>query len=148
MKKIESLPQAKLLLASLRSVGYSDKTAIADIIDNSITANANEICIEYDWPKQAISITDNGYGMGFDELIENMRIGSSDPEKIRDDNDLGRFGMGMKTAAFALARRLTVITKKDGILSNAVWDLDLIPDIELIHFVETLLFPGKQYRGA
>lgn len=150
MKKIESLPQAKLLLASLRSVGYSDQTAIADIIDNSITANATEIRIEYDWPKKSISIIDDGYGMGFDELIENMRIGSSDPEKVRDDTDLGRFGMGMKTAAFALARRLTVITKKDCVLSNAVWDLDMIPDIGwnlLCMENDELLYYSEKIKG-
>ena len=58
-----------------------------------------------------------------------MRIGSSDPNDYRDENDLGRFGMGMKTAAFSLGKRLTVVTKTDEIVSNAVWDLDQIPQI-------------------
>lgn len=31
---IQSIPEAKLLLASLRSVGYTEETAIADIVDN------------------------------------------------------------------------------------------------------------------
>ena len=62
-------------------------------------------------------------------LIENMRIGSSDPNKIRDEYDLGRFGMGMKTAAFSLGKKLTVVTKSDSVVSNASWDLDQIPAI-------------------
>ena len=67
--------------------------------------------------------------MSEEALIENMRIGSSDPRKIRNKNDLGRFGMGMKTAAFSLGKKLTVITKSDYIISNASWDLDQIPEI-------------------
>ena len=99
-KIIESIPEARLLLMSLRSVGYTEETAVADIIDNSISAGANEIKIFFDWIKQRILIIDNGIGMDSDSLIKNMRIGSADPHEIRASTDLGRFGMGMKTAAF------------------------------------------------
>lgn len=126
---ISSIPEAKLLLASLRSVGYNEETAIADIIDNCISANAHNVKIYFDWDKKRILISDDGTGMGEKELIDNMRIGSSDPSKIRNEDDLGRFGMGMKTAAFSLGKRLTVITKSDSIVSNASWDLDQIPKI-------------------
>ena len=126
---IQSIPEARLLLASLRSVGYSEETAIADIIDNCITAEANIIDILFDWEHKRILIVDDGRGMTAENLIKNMRIGSSDPNDYRDENDLGRFGMGMKTAAFSLGKRLTVVTKTDEIVSNAVWDLDQIPQI-------------------
>lgn len=126
---IQSIPEAKLLLASLRSVGYNEETAIADIIDNCISAQAHEIKIQFDWEKKRIVISDDGFGMNEKDLIENMRIGSSDPSKIRGKDDLGRFGMGMKTAAFSLGKKLTVITKSDSVVSNASWDLDLIPEI-------------------
>ena len=126
---IQSIPEAKLLLASLRSVGYNEETAIADIIDNCISAQAHEIKIQFDWEKKRIVISDDGFGMNEKDLIENMRIGSSDPSKIRGKDDLGRFGMGMKTAAFSLGKKLTVITKSDSVVSNAAWDLDLIPEI-------------------
>lgn len=126
---IQSIPEAKLLLASLRSVGYSEETAIADIIDNCITATAKEIEIIFDWDKKRILILDDGLGMTAENLVKNMRIGSADPNEYRDENDLGRFGMGMKTAAFSLGKRLTVITKAEGVVSNAVWDLDKIPHI-------------------
>lgn len=129
VKKVQSIPEARLLLASLRSVGYNEETAIADIIDNCISAHAHEINIQFDWKKQRIVISDDGFGMSDKALIENMRIGSSDPCKIREDDDLGRFGMGMKTAAFSIGKKLTVITKSNSIVSNASWDLDSIPEI-------------------
>lgn len=127
--KIESIPEARLLLASLRSVGYNEETAIADIVDNCISAQAHKINIQFDWEKKRIVIADDGLGMSEKNLIENMRIGSSDPSKIRSKDDLGRFGMGMKTAAFSLGKRLTVVTKSNFAVSNASWDLDQIPEI-------------------
>lgn len=126
---IQSIPEARLLLAALRSVGYNEETAIADIVDNCISAQAHKINIQFDWEKKRIVIADDGFGMSEKELIENMRIGSSDPSKIRAKDDLGRFGMGMKTAAFSLGKKLTVITKSDYVVSNASWDLDQIPII-------------------
>ena len=126
---IPSIPEARLLLASLRSVGYTEETAVADIIDNCISAHANHIDICFDWNNKRILIIDDGNGMAAADLIENMRIGSSDPEQARSEDDLGRFGMGMKTAAFSLGKMLTVVTKTDGVVSNAVWDLDKIPQI-------------------
>ncbi len=121
---IESIPEARLLLMSLRSIGYSEETAIADILDNSISADATEIKVAFSWDNEYIMIVDNGIGMTKENLVSNMRIGSSDPGEIRPQKDLGRFGMGMKTAAFALGKRFTVITKRNGQYSNATWDLD------------------------
>ena len=62
-EKIQSIPEARLLLASLRSVGYNEETAIADIIDNCISAQAHEIKIQFDWEKKRIVILDDGIGM-------------------------------------------------------------------------------------
>lgn len=121
-----SIPDAHLLLSSLRAVGYIEETAIADIVDNCISAEATEINIEFDWNNKRISILDNGIGMDSEELFKSMRIGSSNPNEQRKHYDLGRFGMGMKTAAFSLGKRLTVITKKDGVEANACWDLDYV----------------------
>ena len=61
-EKIQSIPEARLLLASLRSVGYNEETAIADIIDNCISAQAQEIQIQFDWEKKRIVISDAGFG--------------------------------------------------------------------------------------
>lgn len=129
IKTVPSTPQAELLLHSLRSVGYSEESAIADIVDNAISASANEIRITFDWEKQEVSIIDNGEGMEKDELYKNMQIGSSDPSASRSSKDLGRFGMGMKTAAFSLGRKVTVVTTKNNKMSNASWDLDKVGNL-------------------
>lgn len=133
MSTFESIPKASLLLHSLRSVGYSEESAIADIVDNSISAHASEIKIDFSWENQEIVIVDNGLGMDKDSLYENMKIGSSDPNDARDDYDLGRFGMGLKTASLSLGKQLVVVTKKEGITSNASWDLDKVDNCAVAH---------------
>lgn len=121
-----SIPDAYLLLSSLRAVGYIEETAIADIVDNCISAGASEIRITFDWDNKRISIFDNGTGMDRKDLYESMKIGSSDPTQIRELDDLGRFGMGMKTAAFSIGKKLDVVTKKNNEIARACWDLDYI----------------------
>ncbi len=123
---ITSIPSANILLSSLRSVGYTPETAIADIADNSLSAKASIIDITFDWLKQRIIISDNGEGMNRSELLSSMSIGSSDPLNDRSIHDLGRFGMGMKTASFSLGKKLTVLSKTNDEISNACWDLDYV----------------------
>jgi len=126
-------PNPKSTINSYRSFGYNLSTAIADIVDNSISANANIIEINYKWDgiNSYISILDNGIGMNLEELIQAMTPGSKDPEEIRNENDLGRFGMGLKTASFSQCKRLTVVTKKRGYnLIKRCWDIDYINQVE------------------
>lgn len=127
-QQIDLIPDAHLLLSSLRSVGYKAETAIADIIDNCISAHADEIHVDFIWNESAsqILIYDDGVGMSKEDLIASMKIGSTDPNAMREMDDLGRFGMGMKTAAFSLGKKLIVCTKTENELSNACWDLDFI----------------------
>ena len=75
-KTYELMPNAKMLLSSLRSVGYTEETAIADIVDNSISSGANTIQLYFDWDDQTILIADNGKGMQKKELLDSMKIGS------------------------------------------------------------------------
>ena len=122
-------PKPKSTINSYRSFGYNLSTAIADIIDNSISANANEISIEYKWNGQNsfISIFDNGTGMNKEELVLAMTPGSKDPDEERNEKDLGRFGMGLKTASFSQCKRLTCITKKENYSTiKRCWDIDFI----------------------
>ncbi|WP_417784702.1 ATP-binding protein [Tenacibaculum sp.] len=126
-------PSPKSTINSYRSFGYNLSTAIADIVDNSISASANIVEVDYKWDgeKSFISVIDNGNGMDLKELIEAMTPGSKDPEEIRRENDLGRFGMGLKTASFSQCKRLTVITKKKGYKTiKRCWDIDYINQIE------------------
>ena len=114
----------------MRDIGYSLETAIADIIDNSITANASrvEILVDTNAELPVLGILDNGKGMSREELFDAMRLGSTSPRDVRSKTDLGRFGLGLKTASFSQCRELTVISKQKGELSGAVWDLDVVSE--------------------
>src|SRR5665811_1901042 len=95
-------PSASTLSASMRDIGYTLEAAVADLIDNSITANATKVDIICDLTHNpTMAIIDNGKGMNPDELILAMRHGSTSPAKKRAANDLGRFGLGLKTASFS-----------------------------------------------
>ena len=124
-----AVPEASSMIETFRAIGYNIETAIADIIDNSISANAKNICINFEWKgsKTWLSIKDDGIGMNDAELIQAMRPGSKNPLQERNQKDLGRFGLGLKTASFSQARRLTVISKKADCGSVFwTWDLDFV----------------------
>jgi hypothetical protein len=118
-------PSAASLTASLRDLGYSLETAIADLIDNSISAEATDVQIFCDMSRSApvLVIADNGRGMTEDEVIAAMRHGATDPRQKRGPKDLGRFGLGLKTASFSQCRRLTVVSKQRGECAGAEWNL-------------------------
>lgn len=122
----DATPHAAALIEGLRDIGYSLETAISDILDNSVTAGARRIQIitETHSDEPYIAIVDDGKGMTEDELIAAMRPGSKNPVTTRDAPDLGRFGLGLKSASFSQCRRLTVVTRKAGRTSAAIWDLD------------------------
>jgi anti-sigma regulatory factor (Ser/Thr protein kinase) len=122
-------PEASSMIETFRAIGYSIKTAIADIIDNSITAGAKNVWIDYDWKgsSSTLSILDDGMGMNNEQLIQAMRPGSKNPLDERSSDDLGRFGLGLKTASFSQSRKFTVVSK----LANYKpvywsWDLDYV----------------------
>lgn len=123
-------PSPVSLMESLRDIGYSMKTALADVIDNSITAESTEIHIRFSWNKQHpwLAIVDDGYGMSYDELLLAMKLGSLNPLDKRKESDLGRFGLGLKTASFSQCRQLTVISNKNNVISAMEWDLDLVTE--------------------
>lgn len=125
-------PSAACLSASMRDLGYSLETAIADIVDNSISANATVIDIVCNLTDATPSlvIIDNGWGMSGEEVVEAMRHGAADPKVERGPKDLGRFGLGLKTASFSQCRTLTVTSAKDGDVSGAVWSLDRIDALD------------------
>ena len=120
-------PFAPVLLESMRALGYSFETAIADIVDNAVSADATSVDIwftPYDSPY--VAMLDNGHGMTAPALIEAMRHGSQNPLEHRDPRDLGRFGLGLKTASLSQCRKLTVATIAEGQMSAWSWDLDVI----------------------
>lgn len=123
----ESIPFAPALIESMRSLGYSFESAIADLIDNSISANAKNINLYMDPSDNPYLIVfDDGNGMSENEIEEAMRYGSKNPLEKRDENDLGRFGLGLKSASLSQCRKLVVASKKDGKVSAYSWDLDYV----------------------
>jgi hypothetical protein len=121
-------PKAAALIEALRGLGYSTETALADIIDNSITARASEVHLAFRWSgaNSDISILDNGVGMDAGQLEQAMRLGEKDPLDERASDDLGRFGLGLKTASFSQCRLLTVASRRDASTSCLRWDLDVL----------------------
>jgi len=122
-------PLAPVLLESMRAIGYSFESALADIIDNSISADAKTVQIRFlPYGDPYVAVLDDGHGMPPEALVEAMRHGSKDPRLLRASSDLGRFGLGLKTASLSQCRRLTVVTKRDEIISARRWDLDLVEE--------------------
>lgn len=121
-----NLPEANILMNSMRAMGYTFESAVADVIDNSICAGAQNIKILMPLSplEKDVCIFDDGSGMSPAELMEAMKYGSNVPD--RKSNDLGRFGLGLKSASLSQCRKLTVVSKKDNIVSALQWDLDFV----------------------
>ena len=124
-----AVPHASSLVESLRAFGYELPTALADLVDNSITAGARNIWVDCHWDGEnsVIAVTDDGDGMAEEKLVSAMRPGSQSPLITREPHDLGRFGLGLKTASFSQCRRVTVRSKvRGGKPATRCWDLDHI----------------------
>ncbi len=124
----ELIPSASRLIYSLRDLGYEFTSAIADLIDNSIEAGASKVDVQIQFAggDSWVRIADNGSGMSAASLKEAMRYGSS--SRDYGDDDLGKFGLGLKTASMSQCRTLTVSSKPGGTgaVSSFSWDLDHI----------------------
>ena len=122
-------PLAAPMIESLRAFGYDLPGAISDLIDNSIFAKAANIWVDFFWAgdRSTICVTDDGDGMTEASLVDAMRPGSRNPLESRDPKDLGRYGLGMKTASFSQCRRLTVRSKTASKqTATRCWDLDFV----------------------
>ncbi|MDC9721772.1 MAG: ATP-binding protein [Urechidicola sp.] len=127
MKTQSTPPNVSNFVKSLRDIGYTLEVAVADILDNSISANANHIQIyAMHNPEMVLCILDDGSGMAENELVEAMRLSSKSPEDVRNAKDLGKFGLGLKTASFSQCKKLTTLSKQNNVISIKQWDLDYI----------------------
>jgi hypothetical protein len=127
-KVVEVIPSPKRLIRALGELGYDFSTAVAELIDNSIAAGATSIHVYafFEGDDSWVMVADNGIGMNAGQLIEGMRLGSERQEK---DEDLGKFGLGLKTASFSQCDLVTVISRKNPNRNEIVaycWDLDHI----------------------
>lgn len=122
-------PRPDAMAFSLRAFGYDLAMAIADLVDNSIFAGASNVWISYAWNDGApwVRVLDDGSGMNHDDLITAMTLGSRNPLERREPKDLGRFGLGLKTASFSQCKKVTVYTKTEGKTAELrYWDLDYL----------------------
>ncbi len=144
-----SCPTRRRVIESLRTFGYNPQTAIADLLDNSLSAEAQNIWLFFFWdgPDSFVSILDDGVGMTEEALREAMRPGSKSPLEIRHPRDLGRFGLGLKTASFSQCRRLTVCSKVRGRAAVRCWDLDHVQQTREWRLLRTVP-PETQARLA
>jgi len=124
------IPPAKSLIQGLRCIGYNFSTALADIIDNSISADAKHIQVlsNPDDEEPYVVIFDDGHGMGFNELDNAMTLGSDRDEKEDSEYELGRFGLGLKSASFSQCLRLTVASKNCNRINAMRYDLNKIQE--------------------
>ncbi|ASW54746.1 ATP-binding protein [Plantactinospora sp. KBS50] len=119
-------------ITSLRSFGYSVEAAVADLVDNSVSAGARHIDVYFTWAGSAswVAVVDDGRGMTAEELVTAMTVAARGSYQARASKDLGRFGMGLKSASFSQAARLTVATRADVTSEEAVrtWDLSVVSE--------------------
>lgn len=126
-------PGASAMLESLRGIGYSPPAAIADLIDNSIAAGATRVRVDFLWrgAKSIVRISDDGRGMARDVLIEAMRPAGRHPLLPREPEDLGRFGLGLKTASLSQGSLLAVASRVEGgVIEIRCWDLDHVAKVD------------------
>lgn len=147
-------PNPEYLIKSISEQGYSFEAAIADLIDNSISAEADKIEILIDTESEPFKLylADNGKGMNEDQLKNCMKFPSQSPDVNRLDEDLGRFGLGMKTASFSQTRKFTTISRPKGELpfSARTWDLEILKNNKwnlLINSYEDVADILEQYRS-
>lgn len=127
--QVEIIPSAKRLIKSLRDIGYEFEDAVADLVDNSIEAKATvvKISLIFNGENSYLTIADNGVGLASKEIQEAMRFGSN--RTYSEDGDLGRFGLGLKTASLSQCERLTVSSRQGeerARINSYCWDLDHI----------------------
>ena len=153
------IPKASTLMGSLRSMGYSFESAVADVVDNSISAHAQNVRILFPtnpMDELALGILDDGDGMSADVLFEAMRYGCISAEEERSEEDLGRFGMGMKSASLSQCRCLTVVSFEGKTLNGFTWDYNHIletqdwmikeldtPEINKLPYIDRFKAQGK-----
>lgn len=123
-------PRPQRLAEIIAQTGHTLASAVADIVDNSISADATEIDICFSEPNAGhgrwMTISDNGHGMDAEQLAEAMTLGS---DVDYETNSLGKFGYGLKGASWSQAKVFTVVTRRrDGQVSHLSWDRDNLGD--------------------
>lgn len=122
----EDAPPGPQLMESMRSVGYTLESAVADIVDNSISAHATTVRVFFSSSDAYVAFVDDGEGMSEDQARHAMKLAGASPRTARDPYDLGRFGLGLKTASLSQCREVTVVSKQNGVTVGVRWNLDYL----------------------
>ncbi|MCK9903479.1 ATP-binding protein [Frankia sp. Cpl3] len=131
-RSYEVTPSAARLTRSLRDVGYDFPAAVADLVDNSVSAGAThvQVIVRFDGVASRVLIADDGVGMSENALVEALRFGS---RRSYQEKDLGRYGLGLKTASLSQGRSVTVVTRRstsaDRVFVREL-DLDLVEELD------------------
>ena len=146
-------PDPRQMVESLRDFGYTLPSALADLIDNSLTAGAKHIEVVIDagaGPSSAfVAVLDDGTGMDKQTLVEAMRMGTTGPLALRPETDLGRFGLGLKTASLSQGRCLTVATRtlRDRGPVTRRWDISHIQKTGRWQLLENPTSAAEEFVG-
>jgi hypothetical protein len=132
-RTIRVVPSARRLILSLRDIGYDFVHAVADLVDNSIAADAATVAIDvsFEGADSWLRVADDGTGMSASTITEAMRYGSQ--RAYPGDDDLGKFGLGLKTASMSQCRRLSVASRAGNLnspLQVRILDLDHIEETD------------------
>ncbi|QUE77473.1 ATP-binding protein [Stutzerimonas stutzeri] len=150
-KEVEVGFDALRVCEAISKIGYEPHTAVMDIIDNSVTANATEVFVTLKLREgrtlksrnsvRYYQIIDNGRGMDHGEIINAFKLGS---DRNYKPNSLSKYGMGLKAAGLSLGTRISIISKKDGIISNKyVFDLEKIEELGRLSIIQKELTPEQ-----
>ena len=127
---LKNPPDPSRTIHGLRDTGYDFYTAAADIIDNSIAANATDIRISLELDpdgRKFVYFGDNGEGMDIVGVANALRYGSSRRKELKS---LGKFGLGLKTASSSVCLEFHVISRMEpgAPLVKLGWDLDHVSE--------------------
>jgi hypothetical protein len=113
-------------LQAIRETGYRSLAhAIAELVDNSIQAQATVVSVESARDESGnalLRVADNGLGLSPDMMVHALQFGGS--TRFDDRNGLGRFGMGLPTSGLSLARRIEFYSWRASAPYFTVLDLD------------------------
>lgn len=115
-----------LAVEAMRDSGYRNAAyAIAELMDNSIQANATMVellCGEKEahleqrkrWRIHQLAVLDNGTGMDADVLRMALQFGNGLYLSADKHSGIGRFGMGLPNSSISQSERVDVWTWQDG----------------------------------
>jgi len=129
---LENLPDPSRLILGLRDTGYDFYTAAADVIDNSIAANATKVNISLELTtdgRKFVYFGDDGDGMNNESLVNALKYGAAERQNLKS---LGKFGLGLKTASSSVCLKYSLISRQtpDAPLAKLGWDLDHVVDLD------------------